>query len=201
MDNQQVTLDELGWLAGIIDGEGYLGICLETDHRHIGNYCDGKKAVAMLHITNTDEAIVLKARDIMRKVGINPYIRVSQHKGVKKDVYRLQTKRFTNIITLLPFVIPYMTGEKKKRAELVLEFCISRQSNEGIAKKELAEFSGLKGYALSGRIKPYTPREMQILEQVVSLQKRGTSETLRELRRSTSEIWRIMKERQTARES
>ena len=32
MGNQQVTREEIGWIAGFIDGEGYLGIYMYRNH-------------------------------------------------------------------------------------------------------------------------------------------------------------------------
>jgi hypothetical protein len=119
-----------------------------------------------MHICNTDEALVLKARDIMQKIDVNPYVRVqkSSYGANKKLVYRIQTKRLGNIQRLLQTTAPYLTGNKKERAELMLEFCNSRIG------------SYIKG---SHKIQPYTQRECEIVDLCAAKQKRGASETLR----------------------
>ena len=176
MGNQQETASEseLGWLAGIIDGEGYIGLIMEKQTR-----VNNERIVPQLHITNCDEAIVLRARDIMRKLGVNPYIRASKSKGVKRDIYRLQTKRYAVLLRLLTILCPYMTGEKQERGEFVREFCEVRL-----------------GTPRQGIKKPHTPRELEIYEHCKPIQKRGSSETIRQEQRQTSEIWKIMDARQ-----
>ena len=186
MGNQQITAFEVGWLAGIIDGEGYVGLQKEYDRRagvHI-------RIDPQIHITNCDESIVLKARDIMRKIEVNPYIRATKSKGVKKDIFILQIHRLAPIARLLDVVIPYMTGTKRERAILVCEFCKLRQVAPTFQKTE-----GI-GKQRSGRIKPYTKRETEIFDLCKQNQKRGISETIRQEQRSTSEIWKVMESRQ-----
>jgi len=188
MDNQQITASdlELGWLAGIIDGEGYIGLQLERETK-----VNHSRIVPQIHICNCDEAIVLRARDIMRKIGINPYIRASRGYGnVKKDIYRLQTKRYVAIFKILSVITPYLTGSKKERAELVKEFCDIRLNAPTYRKIKGA------GRERSGRIKPHTARELEIFGLCKPKQKRGISETIRQEQRLTSEIWGIMKTRQ-----
>lgn len=176
MGNQQVTLNEIGWLAGIIDGEGYLGAVWETKKKY-------RYVRVQLHITNCDEQIILKAQHILRKIGINPYIRACKGSGkVKKDNFRVQIRNFSKLSKLLLIVMNDLTGNKKKRAELILELCESRLSkiktNPNTKKK------------------PYTKREIELVERCQPLVKRGTSETIRQRQRSTSEIWGIMRTRQ-----
>jgi len=186
MDNQQITAFEIGWLAGIIDGEGYMGLQKEIDRRHREHIIIDSQ----IHITNTEEKIILKARDIMRKIGINPYIRATKQKNVKKDIFILQIHRFAAVRKLLEVLIPYLTGTKKERAELIYEFCKLRlnaptyRKTEGIGKER------------SGRIKPYTERQIEIYNSCKAFQKRGISETMRQEQRLTSEIWSQMKSRQ-----
>ena len=193
MDNQQVTREEIGWLAGIIDGEGYLGLQFYKDKRKKHGYHMGISP--SLHISNTDEKIILKSRDIMRKLDVNPYVRVQKaNKSIKKDNYRLQIHRMVKVEKILMVMLPYLTGTKQDRAKLVLEF---------IGNRKIAQFVWIpprNGSRQSGPIKPYSMRDWQLYHECKANQKRGTSETIREAQRLTSEIWQKMRDREKARQ-
>jgi len=66
---------------------------------------------------------------------------------------------------VLKIFLPYLTGMKKVRSELIYEFLESR----------LWKFEKCKGM----RSIPYTEREIEIIQNCLELQKRGTSETIR----------------------
>jgi hypothetical protein len=188
MGNQQATLAEIAWLAGFVDGDGYIGLTK--------NSCHDKKTkrfntsvTAMLHISNCDEEIILKARDVMRKLGLNPYIRMYKEgkRSRKRDHYRVQVKHMRKMIKLLTPLIPYMTGNKKQRAELVLEFCESRLNQKPVPLPKIDN----GGRANSGTCKPFTVRQLEILEECGKLSARGASSTARTAARKKSEIQRI----------
>lgn len=186
--NPQATREEIGWLAGIIDGEGYLGFQVENDRR------GGRKSFGIrpsLHISNTDEEIVLRSQAICRKLGINPYIRATKaNTHIRKDQYRLQIHSMSTLDTLLRAVRDNLTGLKQMRADLMLEFIESRKQ---------AQWTWIKpdnATGQSGAMKPYSDREWQIVHECKAYQERGASETTRRAQRQTSEIWAIMKSRQ-----
>lgn len=183
MGNQQATQIELGWLAGIIDGEGYLGFNISRKPK------GASSIVAMLHICNTDETIVLRAATIMRKLGITVYCRASDmskyNKGNGKIVYKAQVKRQSNMILLLDAVGNNLTGNKKQRGELILEYCKSRKANH-----------------IPGKGHDFSKRELEIIEECIPLQRRGASETIRKAQLKRSEIAnREKQERLTLKES
>lgn len=163
LDNQQVTLDELGWLAGIIDGEGYIGIQLEKIRKH----SMVRRATVGLQISNTDEMIAIKAVFIIRKLGVNPYLKIDStalSKSSKRIVYIVVVHRMKQLLKILKPVYPYLTGNKKYRAQLIIEFCESRLNN----------------FVWGSHTKNnYTDRELQLIDACLPLQKRGTSETIR----------------------
>lgn len=178
MGNQQATATELGWLAGIIDGEGYLGLSVSK------NLTIENKAsfiTPMMHICNTEEKIVLKTSEILQKLGIKTYCRVQNYtyndKG--KVVYKVQTKRQKSLIVLLENIGEYLTGNKYRRGKLILEFCQSRQNQRKINPSA-----------------PYNDRELEIVEQCLPLQRAGASETIRRIQLQKSEILKEQKKRQ-----
>jgi len=170
--NQQVTQKEIGWLAGIVDGEGYLGLVWVWQYR--GKKSD-RRAQPQLHITNCDEMIILKCQMIMRKISLNPYIHACKGYGkVRKDSYRIQLKNIAKIYRLLSWIKDDLTGNKKDRAEIIYEFCTLRMNK------------------IHNQM-PYTQRELELVALCQPLIKRGTSETIRQEQRQTGVIWNMMK--------
>jgi hypothetical protein len=168
--NQQVTQIEIGWLAGFIDGEGYIGITeYKTRNRHVSYSC-------AIQISNTDEAMILKAQQIVQKIGVNPYIRTHGY-GVRnmpksKIVYVLVIHRMNKIIPVLELVNSHLTGLKKERGILILEYCQLR----------------LQSFKPGSHYNIMTEREAQIIDLCIAKQKRGTSETTREAQLERSKL-------------
>ena len=166
MDNQQVTREEIGWIAGFIDGEGYIGITMYKNHSNSAT----KTVKVELNVCNTDICMVEKYISIMNKMGVNPYVKKSKkykkYNGCnKKDVHEVKLHRMAPIQKILKVILPHLTGMKKTRALLIYEFLESR----------LWKYDKCKGM----RSIPYTEREIEIIQECLRLQKRGTSETTR----------------------
>lgn len=124
MDNQQVTEVELAWLAGIIDGEGCVGMYNQNKRK-------GYHTVSpAIEIVNTDTELIEKVLDILIRLDCKPYIRGKNHnvkrKRTWKLAYNLKLQRMGKLLILLPRVIPYMTGIKRVKAEIMFQFILSR---------------------------------------------------------------------------
>jgi hypothetical protein len=167
--NQQVTQFEIGWLAGFIDGEGYIGIQPQKTKNNM-NY-----SVAM-QVSNTDEVMILKAQSIIQKMGVNPYIKThgfgERNQPKRKIVYVLVVHRMKPLVVVLQQVLPFLTGLKAERAKLVIEYCLSRADH----------------FVKGSHYNVMTEREVQIVELCVAKQKRGTSETTREAQLERSKL-------------
>lgn len=171
MDNQQATEYELGWIAGIVDGEGWLGFTVFTDPRRI----NGTQVKCELRIVNTDPEIIAKSEKIFRKMGINPYLRIRMQNGINRPIHECATKNMTNLMKILPTIEPYLVGNKKHRARLIMEFINLRKKNDGL---DNPNYTGMG----QRKIFPYTERELSLVEQCRALQATGASETTREKR-------------------
>jgi len=172
MGNQQVTQIEIGWLAGMIDGEGYLGFQVyKTRNNH-------RSITVELSISNTDEQMILRLQNILQRIGVNPYINNStyklKHKPTHKNVWKVVLHRMNKVLKVLEIVNPYLTGQKQERGKLVLEYCQSR----------------LVSYIPGSHHNIMTKRESQIIELCIAKQKRGTSEAIRETQLKNSELQR-----------
>jgi len=187
MNNQQVILSEKAWFAGFIDGEGYLGL-------RIHKYANGDRYNRVFyptirpefHVVNAEKEMIDKCFLIAKKLDVNLYIRKSKGTGSRKDAYRVQTKGINRCYRLLKPLVPYLTASKKKRAELIVEFCKSR-----------IEAKTYKNPFGSGRVKPYSKRELEIWELTQPLMRRGkrTPETTRDVLRRNAVLVAKIKER------
>lgn len=120
MDNQQATEAELGWLAGIIDGEGTITIQRRMRKNKYPEY------EPRICITNTDTDIIFKCDELFRKLGISPYHQVpNDGKHNKLPIYEIRITRLAYIKILLDYMVSYLVG-KKSQAKLVLQHVNSR---------------------------------------------------------------------------
>jgi len=190
MANQQATTAELAWLAGIVDGEGYLGLNLETEHWFRPGYNTRQKSVKVeLRITNTDAAIIEKAAQVLRHLEVNPYLRQTGITASGRNVYDVSIKRMAPVQRVLLAIKEYLTGSKQERSDLILKFIAKRQSNQGELNPAYA--GGANGRKGPRTIRPYTEEELQLVESCRALQSgKGASETTRESQARLLALWK-----------
>lgn len=116
-DNAELTLTDISWLAGIIDGEG--SISMFRDKK-------GKNTV-MVNITNSDLLLLNKCKKIVSII-LNKEIKiytkncyVYQVVKPKKQVYTIEIRHFKNLSSLLRLLLPYLTS-KKQKAEMAIVY-------------------------------------------------------------------------------
>lgn len=137
MDNQQVTKEEIGWLAGIIDGEGTVGMYYQNKKKyHTIN--------PSIEIVNTDPSILNKIMFILVRLDCTPYIQTKKH-NVKlnpnwKLSYNLKIQKQIKLRRLIPIILPYLTGIKKYKADLILQFLLSRMNKGKPSNKDYTEY-------------------------------------------------------------
>lgn len=142
MGNQQPCDADLGWLAGIIDGEGYLGITLTNQKRW-------RSVKAEIQIVNTDPYLLDKVVEILRKIGVSPYIRTRTYKTSSwNTAWNITIGKLSAVEKVLVNVLPYLTGIKWARAKLMLEFVQQRMPK--------------------GR-RPYDPEDLDLIEEFNAL--------------------------------
>jgi hypothetical protein len=116
MDNQQATPIDLAYFAGIIDGEGWIGL-----QKHI---VPKNKCIAYsphFRVTNTDLNIIGRIQGILNLMGINPYLKQQVHVNGCKTVYHLNLHKKDHLKTVYESTLPYLVG-KKARAEIMLRY-------------------------------------------------------------------------------
>jgi len=86
----------------------------------------------MVRLYNSDAGIILKALEIMEKIGVSPHICEREQKPLQlagREAYRSQNSMITLHIglmapaqLLLQTIRPWLFGEKAKRADIMLRF-------------------------------------------------------------------------------
>jgi hypothetical protein len=103
---EEMTRDELIWLAGFIDGEGYIGICRKGSVR-----MQSQLRIATCHLPTMQYVASL----------VEGKLYVTSHEGTRwKDSYVtvVYDKRCEEILTML---LPYLVT-KKAQARAVIDF-------------------------------------------------------------------------------
>jgi hypothetical protein len=150
-DNPQVTNAKLGWLAGIIEGEGTLTLAIDRRKNYL-------RYQAMLQICNTDSGIILESINIIKSLGVKYYFYCREkgfngHLG-KKTLYNLQINRMESLKLILEKIIPFMFSLKKSKAILIEQWL-----NLRIPKKNQK----------SNMDRQYTSEELSLIEKIRNL--------------------------------
>ena len=113
-----MTDTKLAWLAGFIEGEGTFAIYHQKRKGTAGD-----QLRATISVTNTDPGLINECRKIFESMGVQMHIHEYKNKkGSTKPVYDIQTARAEYVKTICENLLPYLWGEKKAKAELLLSF-------------------------------------------------------------------------------
>ena len=117
MDNTHAMPEELGYLAGLMDGEGCIAI--QQQKLAKGKYAYGVN----VKITNTDPNIIETIQSIYLKLGVNPLIRERSNQDVPqwKSWFEVYLTKQAHIKVVLEAILPYLRG-KKSRAIIMLRY-------------------------------------------------------------------------------
>lgn len=130
MGNQQERRSvQLAWLAGVIDGEGTVGV-----------YGGGESCSVYVSIANQDPNLVETAAHIIKALGVGVWV-----KRYERPIWYVRVQGLKRLKTFLPMIIPYLTS-RKQEAELLLAFVEQRLSR--FSKTWLAD-----DYALAAKIR------------------------------------------------
>lgn len=123
MDNQQPSISEfeLGWLCGIIDGEGCIGLWSRGGSRK-EEYKPG------VRLTNTDENLISTYCQVLDKIGVSYHITKYEGRNSRCKSYQTVTiEGFKRLVKLLPVIKDKLIA-KKPQALLLDEWVSSRAS-------------------------------------------------------------------------
>lgn len=115
-DNQQEML-KLSWLAGMVEGDGHLSVTISKSKLAR----TGFNPKAVVGVTNMDISVINEVDNIYRSLGVTAYIReIETPKG--KPISTISTSKMSGVKKVLDAIYPYLIGEKKARAEMILKF-------------------------------------------------------------------------------
>lgn len=100
------------YLAGLIDGEGYLGIQKNKKEQNVGGY----GYIGVIKICMTDKALIKWLKD-----SFGGYFHERKGKGNRQDSYDWTLRNERNIKPFLDKVYPYLKV-KKKQADILKKF-------------------------------------------------------------------------------
>lgn len=119
---------DIGWMAGILDGEGSIVLVQNSAVRK----SDGRRSVMpRIYMAVTDFEILERYTQILSKWGIAytyTTLKYNVESGDWSPKVNVNIHRHDAVIKLLEIVLPHLTT-KKARAELILEYTKWRQEH------------------------------------------------------------------------
>jgi hypothetical protein len=121
LDNPLANPIEIGWLVGMIEGEGSVIMTLTNNRRQI---------LSSVVFTNTDRDIVKRYLSILNALDVAHHVHVGYHARNhfgKRERTDISIFRYAALRKLIDAIYPHMTdGIKKHRLEFVSRFIDSR---------------------------------------------------------------------------
>ena len=113
-----MTMIDKKYIAGFIDGEGYISLVKHKDTRVKKGYT----LFPIFRITNSDKEALEKINQFIKgNLKSNGIDKNSNH----KQVYRIEVIRLERIRDILKQIKPYLII-KSRQADLMIDFCNSR---------------------------------------------------------------------------
>ncbi|MEA1925852.1 MAG: LAGLIDADG family homing endonuclease [Patescibacteria group bacterium] len=164
-DNQQER--RFGWLAGIIDGEGTISMQTYRHHGHV-------RLTPFICIVNSSQEIIQKCNEILEEIGVAKHYTHRKPNKKKanglwyKPCKQIRIDGYKSVLKLAQAMDGYLIG-KTKQAELIKEYIKNRQG--------MKRWRNEKGHVM---LMKYTPREIDILVEIKSLNRNESPETIRQ---------------------
>lgn len=148
-DNEQGSLTGLAWLAGLLDGEGWIGLIRAK--RSGKTY---QRYTASVSITTTSERIAARADEVMRENNIHLYNRyrgayIGTDGSPRRPKWEISVRSNRDTAALIRLVLPFLT-EKRVCAELTLayaEWRLAQSAKTGTGSKNVVPSMRERGEA------------------------------------------------------
>lgn len=154
--NIQLLETDKAWLAGFVDGEGYIGIVRVRKKPGPWN-SDTFLYHPWVIVTNTQPNII----DYIQTVVSTQKRAFLGHTGDRKHGYQAKITKFDDVIEFLEALLPYLKL-KQEQAKLLIQFCKLRKNAKVISGR------GHRGRSSFGTV------EENIYLKLRELNKRGT---------------------------
>lgn len=167
-DNQQeiVTETEKAWLAGFLEGDGFITIGTTTAYKKIKE--NGRVLKAQIGFCNTDGLLIERAKSICGRIGnggcyVEESSNGSNFKAIRQTLITLRISRLSAVKSILNAIMPYMAGQKSGRAKLILEFVERRMSHPSQAY-DMEEIGIVKTFVSEEMQRKGPPRGKSLLK-------------------------------------
>lgn len=118
------TEAELGWFAGMLEGEGCITFFKQARKR------GGFDIITGAQITNTDINIMNKLVEVLEKEGLSWFLRNKKvYSKNHTQCFYIECRQQAMLKKSLERFIPYMFGDKKSKASLVLHYLSKREQD------------------------------------------------------------------------
>lgn len=120
MDDSQ-AICKWAYLAGLILGDGFISMIPYSNHKKSNS---GFTAIRpLVCFTNEDATIIKSITDWYDENGIKYYLETRNNQGLsKRPIMTISVLRFDSVTLILQSLIPWLVGDKKARAELLLRY-------------------------------------------------------------------------------
>ena len=150
--------NDLVWLAGFIDGEGYIGITSQQK-KESSNSAASMVYHPLLIVTNTNlEAL----NTILVMIGEGKIYKLSYSNGNHQSAYQYKLTKHTHLVGLLERIRPHLRI-KQQQCDIVIDFIKRRGSSVRKTGR------GSRGSS------SFTLQDQQAYRQLLDLNKRGRS--------------------------
>jgi hypothetical protein len=120
MENSQ-AICKWARLAGLILGDGFISMIPYSNHKKSPS---GFTAIRpLVCLTNEDATIIKLATDLYDEFGVKYYLETRNNQGLsKRPIMTVSVLRFDSVTLILTEMIPWLVGDKKARAEILLRY-------------------------------------------------------------------------------
>ena len=159
--------DKIVWLAGLLDGEGYVGINIWKESKSSPNA--RIKFRPSIQMSHTNYLVYKKTYQVLRELGIRHYIRLYKQDESRKPRIELMVVNRKNVRILSEAIRPYVT-RLAEYIDIVLQFIDECEQTDHYHDKDLRYELALKYDAVLKRLReqslpPETTKE-HLLEMV-----------------------------------
>ena len=150
---------QLAWLAGLIDGEGSVGITSHSD----------SSLAAVVQVCMTHEPTIRRAIQILRTHGIpTAKYTYQEKKAHHKDAHHFRVVRIADVKRLADLMMPFAVT-KLEQWKIVSEFCSIRITERGLNPSGQVR----RGGDWRAGTKSYSSRERALAARAKEANKRG----------------------------
>lgn len=157
---------DIAWLAGLWDGEGSVGVTRLSRKDNVHQVWKIQIQIQMTH-----EPTIRRTVEIFNELGLSATVHSwMEKKAHHKDAYGYMVSRTGYVLAAAQALLPYAVTKQEHWAAAE-ELCRLRIERQGLGKDGQLRRGGPEGKWW----KPYSDRELELIDRLVTLNRRGRS--------------------------